>query len=237
MTPIDLQGCRQAPGTARQIQKTMGLAVTLHELDAFQRFQGADQDGRRDSLGLAHNIQHEMRAIVKENVGMARCKIHRADARGWTAVMMPGGIARRIRFRFNDAAAEASGRKFVDDDFSDEEASQSYGVRRQLRAAQAADGDFWLGFFHGLGCLFVRCACRLGQDALQVIGGNQILILRVFAQETCNVTTNRDDSEMIGARKIERRPCQLGGKSFSFERRGHFRMDKVDAVGEPAVSE
>lgn len=130
VTPIDLQGRRQAPRTARQIQKTMGLAVALHELDAFQRFKGADQDGRRDSLGLAHNIQHEMRAIVKENVSMARCEIHRADARCWPAVVMTGGIARRIRFRFNDASAEASGRKFVDDDFPDEEACQSHCIHR-----------------------------------------------------------------------------------------------------------
>lgn len=85
--------------------------------------------------------------------------------------------------------------------------------------------------------LFVPCVCRLGQDALQIVRGNQIPILRVFAQETCNVRTNRDDPEMIGARKIERRPRQLGSQSFSFERRRHFRMDKVDAVGEPAVGQ
>jgi hypothetical protein len=42
---------------------------------------------------------------------------------------------------------------------------------------------------------------------------------------------------MIGARKIERRPYQLASQSSPFERRGHFGMDKVDAVGEPAVSQ
>jgi hypothetical protein len=57
----------------------------------------------------------------------------------------------------------------------------------------------------------------------------------MFAHEIDYVSTNRDDPEMIGTRKIERRPRQLGSQSFSFERRWHFRMDKVDAVGEPAV--
>jgi hypothetical protein len=40
---------------------------------------------------------------------------------------------------------------------------------------------------------------------------------------------------MIGARKIKRRPRQLGTKPFSFERRWHFSMDEVDAIGELAV--
>jgi hypothetical protein len=86
-------------------------------------------------------------------------------------------------------------------------------------------------------CLFAPCARRLGQDALQVIRGNQILILRVLAQETDYVRANRDDPEMIGAREIERRACQFARQAFPFERRGHFRMDKVDAAGEPAVGE
>lgn len=59
----------------------------------------------------------------------------------------------------------------------------------------------------------------------------------MFAHEIDYVSANRDDPEMIGARKIERRPCQLASQSSPFERRGHFGMDKVDAVGEPAVSE
>ena len=73
------------------------------------------------------------------------------------------------------------------------------------------------------------------QDALQVVRGNQILILRMFAHEIDYVSANRDDPEMIGAREIERRPSELGGQAFPFERCGHFRRDKVDAVGEPAV--
>ena len=134
VTPIDLQGSRQAPGATRQIQQAISFAVALHELDAFQRFEGADQDCRSNSLGLAHHIQHEMRAVVKENVDMARCEIHRADAWRRTAVMMPGRIARRISFGFNDAAAKASRRQFVDDDFPDKETRQGHSVNRQFRA-------------------------------------------------------------------------------------------------------
>jgi len=56
---------------------------------------------------------------------------------------MSGRIARRIGFRFHDAATEAAGRKIVNDDFSDEEAREPDGVRRKLGASKTMNCEFF----------------------------------------------------------------------------------------------
>ena len=139
---IDLKSGSEAPGAAGEIQKSSGLAVALHELDAFKRFDGADEDRRRGFGGLAHDIEHEVGAIVEENVGMALGEIHRTDARSRSAEMMSSGIAGRIGFRFHDAAAEAARGEIVDDNFSDKEASEIESVRWKFGPAEAANSEF-----------------------------------------------------------------------------------------------
>jgi hypothetical protein len=139
---IDLKSGGEASWTAGEIEKPGGLAMALHELKAFERFESADEDRRGGSHGLAHDIEHEVRAIVEKNVGVARREVHRTDARSWTAEMMPRGIAGRIGLRFHDAAAEASRGEIVDDNSSDKETSEIDGVRRKFSAAKAADREF-----------------------------------------------------------------------------------------------
>ncbi len=139
---IDLKSGGEASGAAGEIEKPGGLAMALHELDAFERFEGADEDCGGDSGRLAHDIEHEVRAIVEKNVGVARREVHRTDARSRAAEVMSGGIAGRIGFRFHNAAAEASRGEIVDDDPSDKEASEIDGVRWKFSAAKAADREF-----------------------------------------------------------------------------------------------
>jgi len=68
---IDLKSGGEASRTAREIKKLTGLAVALHELDTIEGLECADQDGRCDSSRLAHDIQHEVRAVIEKNVGVA----------------------------------------------------------------------------------------------------------------------------------------------------------------------
>jgi len=139
---VDLKSGGEASGSTREIKKPGGPAVALQELDAIQGFEGANEDCGGGSGRLAHDIEHEVRAIVEENIGMTGAEIHRTDARSRAAEMMSGGIARRIRFRFHDTAAEAARREIVDDDFSDEETSEPDSFGRKFGAAKAADGEF-----------------------------------------------------------------------------------------------
>ena len=122
VTAIDLQSLREAARPAGEIAKLGGVAMALHDFDAFERLERANQDSRGGFPRLAHNVEHEVRAVVEENVDVAGGEIHRADAQRGPAKMMPSGIARWVRFGFDDAAAHASGGKFVNHDFADEEA-------------------------------------------------------------------------------------------------------------------
>jgi len=127
---VDLKGGSKASRAAREIEKPGVLAVALHELDALEWFESPDEDGRGDSGALAHDIEHEVRAVIEKNVGMTVGEIHRTNARSWAAKVMSGGIAGRIGFRFHDAPAETARGEIVDDNFSDEEVRQLDGISR-----------------------------------------------------------------------------------------------------------
>lgn len=142
MAAVDLQSLREAPRAAREIEKPRGFAMTLHDFDAFERFERANQNGGGGFGGLAHDIEHEVVAVIEKNVDVAGSKIHGTDARRWPAKVMPGRIARRISFGLDDAAADAPLRQFVDDDFADKETRERNGIFGKLGAANAANGSF-----------------------------------------------------------------------------------------------
>ena len=125
---IDSKGGGETARAAREIEKASGLAMALHEFDAAERFQGADENGGGRSRGFADDVEHEVRAVIEEHVDVAGSKIHGADARRRPAKMVTGGIAGRVGFRFHDAPAEASGAEIVNNDFADEEARKRDGV-------------------------------------------------------------------------------------------------------------
>jgi len=54
---------------------------------------------------------------------------------------MTRGIAWWICFRFDDAAAEASSGKIVDDHFADEKAAEGDSIDGKFRAAKSTDGE------------------------------------------------------------------------------------------------
>ncbi len=129
---VDLQRGGEPSGTTGEIGKAGSFAVALHDFDAFEGLERANQDRRGGGRELAHDVEHEVRAIVEENVGMARGEIHRADARRWAAVVMTRGIARGIGFGLDDAAADASCGEIVDHDFANEESREFNRVMRQF---------------------------------------------------------------------------------------------------------
>jgi hypothetical protein len=140
---VDFESGGEAPGAAGEIEKPNGLAVALHECDALKWFDSADEDSGSDTCMLTNYIEHEVRAIVEENVGVARGEVHRANPWSWAAEMMSGRIAGRISFRLHDAAAQAPSRETVDDDFSDEESCELDGIRRKVGASETSNPKFF----------------------------------------------------------------------------------------------
>ena len=178
--------------------------MALHQLDAIERLNGANENRRGGSGVLADDVEHEVRAIVEENICMAMGEIHRANARSRPAEMMARWIARGIRFCFDDAAADASSGKIVDHHFADEKAGESDGIGGKFRAAKRTDRRCRVAFIHGGNCLLVLCAAGVGQDFPEVLSGNKIMVFRMFPDKHGDIAAQRHDPKMIGAGEIKR---------------------------------
>jgi len=68
---VDPERSGEPPRATRKIAKLHALPMPLHQRDAFQRFQRANQNASANSRGLARNIQHEVHAIIEIDVHMA----------------------------------------------------------------------------------------------------------------------------------------------------------------------
>jgi len=152
VTAVDLESGGEAARAAGEVEKASGFAMSLHECNSVKGFESADENGGGGSGRFADYIEHEVRAVVEKNVGVALGEIHGADARRGATEMMAGGIAGRIGFGFDDAATEASGGEIVDDDFADEEAGKSDGARGKVGTLQGMDYKFCRGRFGGGRC-------------------------------------------------------------------------------------
>ena len=136
MTAINPKSGGKASGAAREVEQASGAAIVLHKLDAIERFEGTNENGGGGSRRLTHDIEHEVGAVVEKNINVALGKIHGADARGWAAEMVAGGITGRIGLGFDNAAAETPRGEIVDDDFADEESREGDGARGKFGAVQ-----------------------------------------------------------------------------------------------------
>jgi len=146
---VNTQSGGEAPGTAGKVEQARGLALTHHLLDSLQRLQGADEYAAADSGGLRADVEHEVIAVAKIDVGVANAEKHGAIAQGGAAKVVGGGVARRVGFGFDNTAAKAHTGEFADNDFADEKAGQSHGVQGKFGTAEAANGNESLAGCHG----------------------------------------------------------------------------------------
>jgi hypothetical protein len=140
---VDLKCGSQASGAAGEIEKPNGFSVSLHKGDPLKWFDSADEDSRSDAGWFAHDVEHEVGAIVEKNVDVAWGEIHRANPRSGAAKVMSSRITGRIGFRLHNAAAEAPSREIVDDDSSDEESCELNGICRKFGASETSKRKFF----------------------------------------------------------------------------------------------
>src|SRR4029077_6153647 len=96
-----------------------------------------------DAGNFGADVEHEMIAIRKIDVGVAAAKKHRLIARSWPAKVMSGRVARRVGFGFDDAPGHAAGGKLANNDLANQESSQCDGSRREFVATKSAN-RWWL---------------------------------------------------------------------------------------------
>jgi len=75
------------------------------------------------------------------------------------------------------------------------------------------------------------------EQFLEVVGRNEILILRVLTNETGQVGTERNNPEIIDAGEIERHVGEFCSHALAFEWLRHFGVGINDAAGEAAITD
>ena len=145
---VDAKGGGEAAGATGQVKEVRCFAMALHLSDAFKRLHSAYENGGSRALRFADDVQHEMRAIVEENISMAGSKVHRTDSRRWTAEVVTRGIAGRVGFHLDDAPAETSRGKIVHNNFANQEARELGSCFRKFITFQTAQREFFDGTVH-----------------------------------------------------------------------------------------
>jgi len=102
-------------------------------------------------------------------------------------------------------------------------------VRRRRRIENFAGEDLRAGRVEDMD------AESAGQQLLQVFRRNEILILRVLANEIGDVRAERDNTQMIDAGEIERKAGKFCCQAMAFEWRRNFGVDKNDTAGKAAI--
>jgi len=134
-------------------------------------------------------------------------------------------------------AAEAARGEIVDDDSPDEETSEHDGIRRKFSAAKAADSEFRRGGFQSRARWGTWDVESERKQFLEVVGRNEILILRVLPDETGDVGTERDNTQMMDAGELERHAGEFCSHALAFEWLRHFGVGINDTAGEAAISD
>src|ERR1700730_590321 len=145
---IDLKGRRQPPRATSQIQNLGTIAMLFHQLNSLQRLNRSNQYTARRPRRFAADIQHEMRSVIEEYIGVPRRKVHRLNTWGRATKMMACGIVWWVGFRFDDTPAHTAVRKFMHDGFPYEESGQCNRIAWQFRSSQAANTILCRGMCH-----------------------------------------------------------------------------------------
>ncbi len=197
-------------------------------VEAFERLKRAEQDAAADVRRFRGDIEHEMIAVGEVDVGMAAAEKHGAIARGWSAKVMRGGIARGIGFGFDDAAGESAGGELADYYFADEEAGEVDGAGGQLAAAEAANQDARSAVVHGE----VKAIVRNGAEQILTAGGAEASNRRVTFE---SIRTKNSEENVMAKMKVAQ--ITKPGADFEIVEReipqvgvGHVRI-RVQACG------
>src|SRR5882672_566872 len=134
---IDAERGRQSSGAAREIFEFRTRTPPAHQSDAVDRYERADQHRGADPFAFGGNVQAMRRAIHEPDVGVAALHEERRVAFGAAAKGVTRRIADRVRFRLDDASAQATRRQFAHQDLADEKTRKCHGIDGQLAPCEA----------------------------------------------------------------------------------------------------
>ena len=108
--PVDAEGLGELGRAAAQIAVAAGDRAPgrVHGVEAFQRRQGAQQDGRGHAVGLGHDVGTPVHAVGEVHVETARRAEHGSVALGLAAEAVAAGVVSApVGLDLDDAAGAA----------------------------------------------------------------------------------------------------------------------------------
>jgi hypothetical protein len=136
---IDVEGLGQAAGPASEIEEAIGAPASFHLSDAFQWLEGANEYPASYSRGFRADVEHEVVAVGKINVGVTTLQKHRLCSRGGASIVVGGRVTGRVGLGFDDAPGHAQLGEVTHHDLADQKTSQGHRPDREFRPAQAPD--------------------------------------------------------------------------------------------------
>ena len=129
--PVDLQCSREASRPSGQISEFVGFAKAFHQLDSFERLNGAEQDACANPRHFSRHVEHVGRPINEVHISKSSFSEQALVSGRWSTIGMTTGIARWVSLGLDDTTAHGVSPGLTHQGFPDEIAGQLGGITRQ----------------------------------------------------------------------------------------------------------
>jgi hypothetical protein len=114
----------QPTGPSGKVLRARHTAIAFHDIDPFDRIEGADQNSGTHAGSFTGDIHHPARTIRKVNIRVPAREKERAVPGRLSSKGMSRGVPDGICFGLNDPAAHAAFREVVDQGFAHQVAGE-----------------------------------------------------------------------------------------------------------------
>jgi hypothetical protein len=114
------------------------MAPRLHQRNAFQRFERAQQDAGPDAGRLTRYVAHERCAVGQIDIGVTTFEKQDPAARCEPAEGVAGRVPGRIGLGFHKPSRGDAVGMLTDQDFADQVARERHSADRQFGTVEAA---------------------------------------------------------------------------------------------------
>jgi hypothetical protein len=136
---VNPQGGGKPSRTPGQLVSLSGARTTLHNFEALQGFNRAQEDAGADARKFTRDIQHIGGPINEVNVSVPALEIEGAIASGGSSKSVPRLIIDYIGFGLDDPSAHPTRGDIMDQNFADEIPGELDRIHWQDAAVKASD--------------------------------------------------------------------------------------------------
>lgn len=136
---IDVQRSGEASRPSGEICEFVSVTEALHEADAFERLDGAQEHSSTNAGFFGGNVEHVGRSVDEIDVSKSPAQKKRLVSGGLSAEGVAAAIARRVSLNLDNAAAHPGSPGLTHNGFPDEITGEFGGITWQVGARKAPD--------------------------------------------------------------------------------------------------